>query len=115
MTTKRVVIVIPAFNEERTTVEVIRGLKQRGFTKLIIVDDGSNDRTGELASSEGVIRLRHLLNRGSGARWGPGSAPPCVSEWNFLSFSRVGMLDTLLTFWIMVALVLAWEAERRPW
>src|SRR5919108_5793810 len=54
MTTKRVVIVIPAFNEERTTVEVIRGLKQRGFTKLIIVDDGSNDRTGELASSEGV-------------------------------------------------------------
>jgi 4-amino-4-deoxy-L-arabinose transferase-like glycosyltransferase len=25
---------------------------------------------------------------------------------NFLSLSRVGMLDTLLTFWIMVALVL---------
>jgi 4-amino-4-deoxy-L-arabinose transferase-like glycosyltransferase len=35
--------------------------------------------------------------------------------WNFLSLSRVGMLDTLLTFWIMVALVLVWEAERRPW
>jgi 4-amino-4-deoxy-L-arabinose transferase-like glycosyltransferase len=35
--------------------------------------------------------------------------------WNFLSLSRVGMLDMLLTFWIMVALVLVWEAERRPW
>jgi hypothetical protein len=35
--------------------------------------------------------------------------------WNFLSFSRVGMLDTLLTFSIMVALVLVWETERRPW
>jgi 4-amino-4-deoxy-L-arabinose transferase-like glycosyltransferase len=35
--------------------------------------------------------------------------------WNFLSQSRVGMLDTALTFWIMVALLLIWEAERRPW
>jgi 4-amino-4-deoxy-L-arabinose transferase-like glycosyltransferase len=35
--------------------------------------------------------------------------------WNFLSLSRVGTMDTALTFWIMVALWLAWEAERRPW
>jgi 4-amino-4-deoxy-L-arabinose transferase-like glycosyltransferase len=34
--------------------------------------------------------------------------------WNFLSLSRVGMLDTALTFWIMVALLLVWEAARRP-
>jgi 4-amino-4-deoxy-L-arabinose transferase-like glycosyltransferase len=34
--------------------------------------------------------------------------------WNFLSLSRVGMLDAALTFWIMVALLLVWEAERRP-
>jgi 4-amino-4-deoxy-L-arabinose transferase-like glycosyltransferase len=34
--------------------------------------------------------------------------------WNFLSLSRVGMLDTALTFWIMVAVLLVWEAERRP-
>jgi 4-amino-4-deoxy-L-arabinose transferase-like glycosyltransferase len=35
--------------------------------------------------------------------------------WNFLSQSRVGTLDTALTFWIVVALLLIWEAERRPW
>jgi 4-amino-4-deoxy-L-arabinose transferase-like glycosyltransferase len=34
--------------------------------------------------------------------------------WNFLSLSRVGTLDTPLTFWIMAALLLVWEAERRP-
>jgi 4-amino-4-deoxy-L-arabinose transferase-like glycosyltransferase len=34
--------------------------------------------------------------------------------WNFLSLSRVGMLDTALAFWIMVALLLVWEAEHRP-
>jgi glycosyltransferase involved in cell wall biosynthesis len=72
MTAKRVVVVIPAYNEERTIVEVIRGLKQRGFTTLIVVDDGSSDRTGALASGEGVIRLRHLLNRGLGGALGTG-------------------------------------------
>ena len=35
--------------------------------------------------------------------------------WNFLSLSRVGMLETGLTFWIMTALLLVWEAEHRPW
>jgi glycosyltransferase involved in cell wall biosynthesis len=72
MTAKRVVVVIPAYNEERTIVEVIQGLKQRGFTMLIVVDDGSSDRTGELASHEGVIRLRHILNRGLGGALGTG-------------------------------------------
>jgi glycosyltransferase involved in cell wall biosynthesis len=72
MTEKRVVVVIPAYNEERTIVEVIRGLKQHGFTTLIVIDDGSSDRTGELASHEGVIRLRHILNRGLGGALGTG-------------------------------------------
>ena len=34
--------------------------------------------------------------------------------WNFLSLSRVGMLETGLTFWIMTAVLLIWEAEHRP-
>jgi UDP-N-acetylglucosamine---dolichyl-phosphate N-acetylglucosaminyltransferase len=72
MTVQRVVVVIPAYNEERTIVEVIRGLKQHGFTTLIVVDDGSSDRTGALAADEGVIRLRHLLNRGLGGALGTG-------------------------------------------
>jgi 4-amino-4-deoxy-L-arabinose transferase-like glycosyltransferase len=35
--------------------------------------------------------------------------------WNFLSLSRVGMLETALSFWIIAALFIVWEAERRPW
>jgi glycosyltransferase involved in cell wall biosynthesis len=72
MLAKRVVVVVPAYNEERTILGVIRGLKQRGFTKLIVVDDGSSDRTGELASYEGIIILRHILNRGLGGALGTG-------------------------------------------
>ena len=40
--------------------------------RLIVVDDGSSDRTGELACQEGVIRLRHILNRGLGGALGTG-------------------------------------------
>ena len=72
MRAKRVAVVIPAYNEERTIAEVIRGLKQHGFTTLIVVDDGSSDCTGELASHEGAIRLRHMLNRGLGGALGTG-------------------------------------------
>jgi len=69
---KRVAIVIPAFNEEQTISEVICGLKRYGFGILIVVDDGSSDRTGELASQEDVILLRHILNRGLGGALGTG-------------------------------------------
>jgi glycosyltransferase involved in cell wall biosynthesis len=68
---KRVVIVIPAYNEERSIIAVIRGLKQQGFARLV-VDDGSSDRTSELARQEGVILLRHILNRGLGGALGTG-------------------------------------------
>jgi glycosyltransferase involved in cell wall biosynthesis len=71
---KRVAIVIPAYNEEQTISEVIRSLKRHGFGTLIVVDDGSCDRTGELASQEDVIVLRHILNRGLGGALGTGIA-----------------------------------------
>jgi UDP-N-acetylglucosamine---dolichyl-phosphate N-acetylglucosaminyltransferase len=67
-----VAIVIPAYNEERTIIEVIRGLKRHGFARLIVVDDGSRDRTSKLASQEDVVLLRHILNRGLGGALGTG-------------------------------------------
>jgi len=43
---KCVIVVVPAYNEERTISGVIRGLKQQRCTQIIVVDDGSSDRTG---------------------------------------------------------------------
>ena len=51
---------------------MIRGLKTRGFTRIIVVDDGSSDPTGMLAYQEGAMVLRHLLNRGIGGALGTG-------------------------------------------
>lgn len=67
-----VAVVIPAFNEEQTIGGVIRGLRERGFTQIIVVDDGSSDRTSEVARQQGVVLLRHLINRGLGGALGTG-------------------------------------------
>lgn len=65
-------IVVPAFNEEKTIVSVIKGLKKEGCNNIIVVDDCSKDATYRLASKEKVILLHHSLNRGLGGALGTG-------------------------------------------
>ena len=90
----RVIIVVPAYNEERTIVGVIRGLKGRGFTRIIVVDDNSSDRTSELARNEGVILLRHILNRGLGGALGTGiKAALCFKPEVIVTFDADGQHD----------------------
>jgi glycosyltransferase involved in cell wall biosynthesis len=64
----KLVIVIPAFNEKETLGETLRDLPERvvGFDSLevLVVDDGSTDRTGEIARSAGAHVVRHSKNRG---------------------------------------------------
>jgi glycosyltransferase involved in cell wall biosynthesis len=58
----RVGIVIPALNEEATINSVVSSVKQYGIP--IVVDDGSCDKTGELAVRAGASVVRHEVNRG---------------------------------------------------
>lgn len=60
-------ILIPAFNEERVIADVITEIRQAGYNNILVVDDGSRDRTYEVAERTGVTALRHRLNRGKGA------------------------------------------------
>jgi glycosyltransferase involved in cell wall biosynthesis len=69
---EHIVVVIPAYNEERAIADVIRRLKAKGYGRVIVVDDGSQDRTGEFARREGAVVLTHLVNRGVGGAWGTG-------------------------------------------
>ncbi|OGF21962.1 hypothetical protein A2Y83_02735, partial [Candidatus Falkowbacteria bacterium RBG_13_39_14] len=61
-----VIVVIPAYNEEKTIKEVVREVKKEA-DEVIVVDDGSKDKTLMLARHEGAIVLRHVINRGQGA------------------------------------------------
>jgi glycosyltransferase involved in cell wall biosynthesis len=60
-------IILPAYNEEENIEVVIKEAKKFLPNSLIVVvDDGSKDRTFELAKKSGVIVLRHEKNKGKG-------------------------------------------------
>jgi glycosyltransferase involved in cell wall biosynthesis len=70
----RLSLVVPAYNEERFIEEVLRQSLELPFddVEVVVVDDGSQDRTAEivagLAESRQALRLiRHPVNRGKGA------------------------------------------------
>ncbi|MEM2878879.1 MAG: glycosyltransferase family 2 protein [Candidatus Hadarchaeales archaeon] len=69
-------IVMPAHNEERSIGSVIEALHREGWRNIIVVDDGSVDRTGEIARQKGAVVVRHRRNMGLGAalRTGLGKA-----------------------------------------
>jgi len=60
-------IVIPAYNEERSIGGVLDALKHEGYRQIIVANDGSNDRTAEIARSKGAVVITHERNRGLGA------------------------------------------------
>lgn len=70
--TERVAVVVPAYNEEQMIGNVLRDLRNRGFETLIVVDDGSTDRTGAIARGLGAVVVRHVINRGLGGALGTG-------------------------------------------
>lgn len=86
-------IIVPAYNAERTLAECLYALAQQDYPALeiIVVDDGSTDRTGEIARDfEGVTYIRQenagpaaARNRGAAAAKGAWLAftdSDCVAE-----------------------------------
>ena len=57
---------IPAFNEQKTIGSVVL-TAQRYATKVIVIDDGSEDETAWVAEQAGATVIRHPTNRGYGA------------------------------------------------
>jgi glycosyltransferase involved in cell wall biosynthesis len=57
---------VAAFNEEATIAEVVAGVRGH-VPDVVVVDDGSTDRTAERATAEGARVVRHPQNRGKGA------------------------------------------------
>lgn len=65
--TKKIRIVIPAYNEEKAIQNVIAEIKSAGYGDIAVVDDGSADQTYQVAKEAGVTAIRHKINRGKGA------------------------------------------------
>jgi glycosyltransferase involved in cell wall biosynthesis len=75
----KLVVQIPAFNEEATIGKALAALPRKvaGFSEvsILVIDDGSSDRTAELARSGGADRLVRLTtNRGLAEAFSAGLA-----------------------------------------
>jgi len=62
----KVWVIIPAHNEEKHIEKVIKEAKK--FAKnILVVDDGSKDKTAIIAEKSEVFVLKHIVNLGKGA------------------------------------------------
>jgi glycosyltransferase involved in cell wall biosynthesis len=64
---RKLVVVMPAYNAEATLERTWRDLPRDPVDEIILVDDGSADRTAEIAVRLGLTVIQHQRNRGYGA------------------------------------------------
>jgi len=87
----KLAILIPAYNEEKALGQVIKTLPKEfpGITQIevVVVNDGSTDKTAEVARQNNVTVLSHVINRGLGGALGTG-----------FEYIRNHNFDVLVTF-----------------
>ncbi|NQV88962.1 MAG: glycosyltransferase family 2 protein [Parcubacteria group bacterium] len=86
MSLQKIAAIIPAHNEEKTIVNVIRPLKASPYVgEILVVSDGSTDKTVEIARSEGVT-VQELSEQG-------GKGQAMLSGFNLTTAQIIGFFD----------------------
>jgi glycosyltransferase involved in cell wall biosynthesis len=60
-------VVIPSYNEQKHIKTVVRKVKKQGFHNVVVVDDGSKDKTSSEGYAGGAFVLRQVINLHKGA------------------------------------------------
>ncbi len=80
----KVLIAIPVFNEERHVDSVLREVK-RYAEHILVINDGSTDRTGELLAADPSLQIvTHDKNRGYGAALSSAFQFALKGDWDVL-------------------------------
>jgi glycosyltransferase involved in cell wall biosynthesis len=61
----KTVVLIPCYNEESNIGIVVKGCLEY-VSDVLVVNDGSNDNTGNIASANGAVVINHNINKGKG-------------------------------------------------
>ena len=64
---KRVIVVLPAYNAEKTLMATYEDIPKDIVDDMILVDDGSRDNTAEISKKLGIQTIIHPSNKGYGA------------------------------------------------
>jgi glycosyltransferase involved in cell wall biosynthesis len=73
--THKIIAVLPAYNAERTLAATLADVPVGSIDEVILVDDGSRDRTVQVAREMGLTVVVHEANRGYG-----GNQKTCYRE-----------------------------------
>ena len=63
---KKVVVILPAYNAEKTLEKTIAAVPSGIVDEFVLVDDNSSDNTFELSNKLGLITIKHEVNKGYG-------------------------------------------------
>ncbi len=83
----KILIAIPAYNEEKALAKTLRGVKKCGYKNILVVNDGSTDNTKEVAQVAKAYVLSHYKNMGLG-----------VGIRTAILFAKKQKYDALVTF-----------------
>jgi glycosyltransferase involved in cell wall biosynthesis len=72
---KKLVVIMPAYNAEKTLLQTYRELPHEYVDEVIVVDDASSDSTVQLALQLGIRPIVHSQNKGYG-----GNQKTCYTE-----------------------------------
>jgi glycosyltransferase involved in cell wall biosynthesis len=67
MYAKKIIVVMPAYNAELTLEKTVQDIPKESVDEIILTDDGSTDRTVEIAKRLGITVICHDENSGYGA------------------------------------------------
>lgn len=84
--------VIPAYNEELTIAEVVSTLRMVDLiTEVLVVSDGSQDRTAEVARTAGARVIEHTENQGKAGAMKTGFEASSAPVILFLDADLIGL------------------------
>lgn len=90
-----VAVIIPALDEERAIAQVIAGIPRDLIDTIVVVDNGSTDRTADVARAAGAMVVSQP-ERGYGAALMAGvAAVPCADVYVFMDGDASDVTDQL--------------------